>query len=77
MGLVIYHFTPFSTEFLGPKSIGIQDHHHPYGGVVGLSPLTKGLKLRYFGRMEMKCVGFRPWLLVSCSAGSGARQPPG
>ena len=31
---------PFPQNFWGPSRIGTKDHHPPYGGVVGLSPVT-------------------------------------
>ena len=68
---VIYHFTPFSTGFLGPESYRHPGPPPPYGGVMGLSPAPRGLELRYLGRMVSECVGTRPRLLESCSAGSG------
>ena len=68
---VMYHFTPLSTEFLGPESYRHPGPPPPYGCVMGLSPAPRGLELGYFGRMVSECVGTRPLLLGSCSAGSG------
>ena len=61
----------FPQNFWGLSLIGTQDHHPPYGGVVGLSPAPRVLELGYLGRMVSDCVGTRPPLLGSCSAGSG------
>ena len=69
---VIYHLTPFCTEFLGPKS-----HRHPGPPppptVVWWDYLLPqaGLELKFFGRMGTEYVSTRPLLLGSCSAGSG------
>ena len=67
---------PFSQNFWGLSLIGTQDHHPPYGGVVGLSPAPRGLELGYLERMESECVCTRSLPLGSCSAGSGECQPP-
>ena len=61
---------PFTQNFWGLSLIGTQDHHPPYGGVVGLSPAPRGLEFGYLGRMVSECVGTRPRPLGSCSAGS-------
>ena len=61
---------PFQQNFWGLSLIGTQDHHPSYGGVVGLSPAPMGFELGYFGRMESECVGTRPLLLGSYSAGN-------
>ena len=50
---------PFPQNFWGLSLIGTQDHHPPYGCVVGLSPARRGLELGYLGRMVSECVGTR------------------
>ena len=67
---------PFPQNFWGLSVKGSQDHHPPYAGVVGLSPAPSRLGLGYLERMKSNCVGTRPLLLGSCSAGSGEWQPP-
>ena len=47
---------PFPQHFWGLSLIGTQDHHPPYGGVVGLSPAARGLELRHLGSVEGECV---------------------
>ena len=62
---------PFPQNVWGLSLIGTLDHHHPYGGVVALSPAARGLELGYLGRMQGECVSTRPQPLGSCSAGDG------
>ena len=62
---------PFPQNFWGLSLIGAQDHHPPYGGMVGLSPARRELELGYLGRMESECLSTRASPLGSCSAGSG------
>ena len=62
---------PFPQNFWGLSLIGTQDHQPPYRGVVGLSPVPRGLELGYLGKMEGECVGTGPSALGSWNAGSG------
>ena len=61
----------FPQNFWSLSLIGTEDHHSPYGGVVGLSPAPSGVDSGHWGRMESECVGTRHPPLGSCSAGVG------
>ena len=68
---VIYHFTPFSTEFLRPKSYRHLGPPLPLPWCGGAKACPRGVELTFFRRMRSECVGRRPPLLGSCSAGDG------